>query len=640
MKLLIVESPGKIKKIQSILGDGWIVTASVGHIRDLPVKSLGVDTSTFVPTYDITKKDVMTKLKNLVSKCDEIYLATDPDREGEAIAWHLEDALKLKNPKRVTYSSITQKDVLEGISNARAIDMNLVKAQEARRVLDRLCGYLVSNPLGKIAGEKLSAGRVQSPAVRLVVERERAIQAFTPTTHYGVELLFENDFKILWNTDNFKDNHEYILDKELAEQIANITNVKATDFKEEEKRKAPFAPFTTSSLQQSASNTLKFAPKKTMELAQKLYEGGHITYMRTDSPNLSEEALQEIRAYCEKQGLPLVKTPRVWKSKENAQEAHEAIRPTYIENVSAGSNEEERILYELIRLRALASQLEDAVYCSQTALFESEYNGKIVCFEAKGNKLIFRGWKEIFNEDIALEEEAEDEIKSIPNFEIGSTLTAHKGNILTKKTQAPTRLTLATLVRELEKKGIGRPATYANILDNIMQKGYICEEKRKLHATALGEKLLDSMQGYFQFIEFGFTKIMEDGLDEIATGKSDYVSLVAKNYALLLEEIKKMEKEKGIPCPSCGAILKHIKTDKYDFFACDACQAKYNNNQGKPVKSIPKKQKLSTFTCPKCKKPLVEKPTKKGGIWFSCSGYPECIEKFWADDNNKPRYQG
>ncbi len=714
MKLLIVESPGKIKKLRSILGGQWEVAASVGHVRDLPDGAMGVEPPNFVPQYEPTKRggETLSKLGALVKKVDEVYLATDPDREGEAIAWHLQDALSLKNPKRVTYTSITEKDVLDGIAKCKTIDMDLVKAQESRRVIDRLCGYMVSPALNGIFGENFSAGRVQSPALRLVVERERAIRTFISTIHYGVSLTFEavegiqDGWKATWNTKSFlEDGQEYILDKGLAEKVATLRTLTVTTFEESDKKSAPPAPFTTSSLQQAASNALKLSPKKTMELAQKLYEQGHITYMRTDSPNLSAEAVQEIRAFCDSQGWPLVGKPRTWKSKTGAQEAHEAIRPTHVDLVEITLEAKDnallpmaQALYMLIRLRVLASQLEDAVFSVRKIALEGSLDGKSVLFEATGRTLVSKGWKVLFEKDDALaDEEDTEEVNAIPVLKEGNLVTALSANIYTKKTQPPTRFTQAALVRELEKKGIGRPATYAAILDNIItQKGYIKEEKQKLFATSLGEKLIDAMSGYFSFLDLEFTKGMETRLDTVADGKSDYTSLVAETYALLTQEITKIKQEKATPCPKCASVnfrhmvrrgeksynffvcpdcgikcnnvdgrpveqtgsvltdflcekcdskLYHRKgprkdgSGEYDFFACsdDTCKTSYNNVDGVPTAKKPK-GKLTEYKCKKCKKPLYEMPTKKGGVWFPCSGFPKCTEKYWPDNNGKPQF--
>ncbi len=704
MNLLIVESPGKIKKLQSILGSQWAVAASVGHVRDLPEKSLGIDTNTFKPQYLPTDrgKEVLAKLKKMVEQAGQVYLATDPDREGEAIAWHLEDALNLKNPKRVTYTSITEKDVLEGIGNARSIDMALVKAQEGRRVLDRFCGYMVSSPLSNVAGERFSAGRVQSPAVRLVVDKERAISSFISTTHYGVELLFkENDqeFSAQWKTENFLNTgEEYILDQELAKKVATLKTLEIKEFIESERKKAPPAPFTTSSLQQASSNALKFNPKKTMELAQKLYENGHITYMRTDSPNLSDEAIAEIFAYCDKCSYPRVDKARTWKSKEGAQEAHEAVRPTHFEIEDVDGTADEKALYQLIRLRAIASQLQDAVYAVRTVKLEAELEGKAVYFEAKGSLLTFQGWKVLFESDQATADDTEEEeANTIPLLEAGNSLTANSAKVLTKKTKPPTRYTQASLIRDLEKSGIGRPATYAAIMDNILSREYIAEKKQKLEATAKGEKLIELLYGQFGFLELDYTKEMEDRLDDIAMGKADYMSLVSDVYNTLTIEVDKFRKAKAVPCPACKGLnlsrkfkakeydffacadckatfanvngqpvvkekreipltdfectsckskLKHIMGEKdgrkYDFFACsnNDCKLVFDNENGQPVAKKPKEEaKKTQYKCPKCKSPLYEKPTKNGGVWFPCSGYPKCKEKFWADENGKPKFK-
>lgn len=378
MNLLILESPGKVKKVQSILGGDWKVVASVGHVRDLPERELGIALPNFTPSYTPTErgKEVLGRLKGLAASASAVYLATDPDREGEAIAWHLADALRLKNPRRVTYGEITESAILAAIKAPRSLDMALVSAQEARRVLDRFCGYLVSGPLSRAAGARLSAGRVQSPAARLVVEREQNIRNFVSVTHYGAELAFAEGWSATWLTRPWlEDGQEYLLNRALAEQAAALRSLTVLDCKESESRTAPPAPFTTSSLQQAASNALKFTPKQTMQLAQKLYEGGQITYMRTDSPNLSAEAVTEIRAFCESQGWPLVEKPRTWKSKDGAQEAHEAVRPTHIEVEDAGETAEEQALYRLIRLRTLASQLADAVYDVRTLRLCAELDG-------------------------------------------------------------------------------------------------------------------------------------------------------------------------------------------------------------------------------------------------------------------------
>ncbi len=585
-KLLILESPGKVKKVQEILGSGWKVAASVGHVRDLPVKEMGVAAPDFKPQYVPTErgKDVLGHLAGLVKNAEAVYLATDPDREGEAIAWHLEDALKLKDAKRVTYSEITEKAIKTALDAPRSIDMALVAAQEGRRVLDRFCGYMVSGPLSNVTGEKLSAGRVQSPAVRLVVEREREIQNFRSTTHYGVELTFENvdnitdGWKALWQIKPWLEGgQEYLLEKTLAGKVAALRSLEVTDCKESESRSAPPAPFTTSSLQQAASNALKFTPKQTMQLAQKLYEGGHITYMRTDSPNLSEDAVEALRAFCENQGWPLVEKPRTWKSKEGAQEAHEAIRPTHIEVEEAGETADEKALYRLIRLRSLASQLEDAVYAVRVLELSAELDGKQAVFEAKGRTLLSHGWKVLTAGDAAREDaDASTEPENpVPAMKAGTRPTALAGTVLTKKTKPAARFSEASLIRELEKRGIGRPSTYAAILDTIMSRGYVKTEKRFLVPTPVGVMVLDSLQGNFSFVDYEFTRTMEQALDDIAASKADYRTVVGEAHARLEQELQLFAKATGKVCEKCGKPMIHRvkkpgKDGKggYDFWGC------------------------------------------------------------------------
>ena len=586
-KLLILESPGKVKKVQEILGPGWKVAASVGHVRDLPVKEMGVATPDFKPQYLPTDrgKEVLSRLAGLVKNAEEVFLATDPDREGEAIAWHLQDALKLKNAKRVAYTEITESAIRAALSAPRSIDMALVAAQEGRRVLDRLCGYLVSGPLSNVAGEKLSAGRVQSPAVRLVVEREKEIKAFSSTTHYGAELTFENVDNI---TDGWKaswvvkpwieDGQEYLLNKSLAEKAAALRTLDVLDCTESESRTAPPAPFTTSALQQAASSSLKFTPKQTMQLAQRLYEQGAISYMRTDSPNLSQEAVQSIRALCESRGWPLVETPRQWKSKEGAQEAHEAVRPTHIEVEEAGETADEQALYRLIRLRTLASQLADAVFAVRTLKLTATVDGKEALFEAKGRTQVSPGWKVLQQAEVAqvVEDEGEDTTANpVPAMKPGTQATALSGAVITHKTKPASRFTEASLIRELEKRGIGRPSTYAAIIDTISSRNYVTTEKRFLVPTPLGEKVVSGLCGHFSFIEYDFTRTMEQSLDDIAEGKAEYRSVIASAYDRLFSEVREFAKATGKVCEKCGKPMVHRvkkpgKDGKggYDFWGC------------------------------------------------------------------------
>ena len=661
MNLLILESPGKVKKVQSYLGNDWKVVASVGHVRDLPERELGIALPDFTPAYVPTErgKEVLNRLKGLAASASAVYLATDPDREGEAIAWHIADALHLKAPKRVTYGEITASAIQAAVKAPRSLDMALVSAQEARRVLDRFCGYLVSGPLSRAASERLSAGRVQSPAVRLVVERERAIQNFVPVTHYGAELAFADGWCATWITKPWLESgQEYLLNKALAEQAAAVRSLVVLECKETESHTAPPAPFTTSSLQQAASNALKFTPKQTMQLAQKIYEGGHCTYMRTDSPNLSAEAVTEIRAFCESQGWPLVDKPRSWKSKEGAQEAHEAIRPTHAEVEEAGDTPDEQALYRLIRLRTLASQLADAVYDVRVLHLKAEVDGKEAVFEARGRVLRDLGWKVLTSTDAATQDEEADADapeNPVPMLTEGQNVTASGGKLLTKKTKPPTRFSEASLVRELENRGIGRPATFAAIVDTIMHREYVRVEKRQLVPTSLGEKVVDLLTGSFTFLDYEFTKAMEDNLDAIAGGKAAYREVMNKAHARLVSEVttftsKYPGQERKAPeptefvCNVCGKPLVHMKgqrkdgSGEYDFFSCSDrdCNTSYPNVDGKPGEAR-KKPEATKFKCKACGKALVKRESARGAF-FGCTGYPACKKIYQVGEDDKPDF--
>jgi DNA topoisomerase-1 len=661
--LLIVESPGKIKKLRSFLGPGWRVAASVGHVRDLPEREMGITLPDFRPVYEPTDRGrgVLAKLAEEVKSADAVFLATDPDREGEAIAWHLKEALKLKNPSRVTFTSITENEVKGAIKSPRALDVNLIRAQTARRILDRFCGYLVSGPLSRAAGKRLSAGRVQSPALRLVVEKERAIREFVVVTHFGAELMFNGGWKAVWEVKNWlQAGGEYLLDAALAGRAADIRALTADRCDEKVVKVPPPAPFTTSSLQQAASNALKLTPKKTMELAQKLYETGHITYMRTDSPNIAPEALAEIRKYCARGNLPLSDKARVWKSKEGAQEAHEAIRPTHIAVEDAGESPDEVALYRLIRIRTLASQLTDAEYAVRTVLLSSPLNGKSAVFNATGRTLAKPGWKTLLAEDAATadrEEGGEGPANPVPRISAGSAVQAVDGKVLQKKTRPPERYTEAALVRELEKRGIGRPSTYAAILETIARRGYVETVKRKLQPTELGETAVEYLSGSFSFADYGFTRDMEAYLDDLAEGKAVYREVLSKAYERLTAELDAFAKShhdaarNGPPaptafvCTACGKPLVHMRgqrkdgSGEYNFFACSDrdCGMTYSNNNDEPGEGK-KKHAPSEFKCKACGKPLVLRDGKKGKF-FGCSGYPVCKKIYWERDG-KPQKPG
>lgn len=660
--LVIVESPGKVKKITALLGAGYKVMASFGHVRDLPPKELGVSPPDFHPNYEPTERGrgKLAELGKAVAEASRVLLATDPDREGEAISWHLADALKLKNPERITFTAITKAAVQAAIAAPRAIDMPRVRAQEARRVLDRIVGYRVSPALSDRAGTPLSAGRVQSPAVRLIVDREREIAAFKVTEHYGAELTFDNadgtQWKAAWDTKpHLREGESYIVDDALAQQVATVRAVSVAAFADTEKGRAPAAPFTTSTLQQAAGKRLKFKPKKTMELAQKLYEAGVITYHRTDAPNMDAEGQADIADYANSAGLPLAASPRRWKAKEGAQEGHEAIRPTHAADLVAGDNDDERALYKLIWQRAVASQLADATYAVRSVRLSADAGGQPVTFAGSGRTLTAPGWLAVYADDANDKDESDDAEASsnpIPALAEGDALTASDGRMLTKHTKPPTRFTEPTLVAEMERQGIGRPSTYAAIIENITSRSYVTVgQKDYLFPSPIGEQIRDALVSRFQFAELDYTRGLEDQLDHIAEGTADYRAVVAAAWSSLDAELGALDTAEiavANPCPECGKAL-HRRKGQYGFFwSCGGypeCNVSLPDDKGKPgVRKAPPPP--TGFQCPKCSKELarrqgVSKPKAKGQKgrpydFYSCTGYPKCDATYQTGADGKP----
>jgi DNA topoisomerase-1 len=566
MNLMIVESPNKVRKIKAILAElgrgAWDVAASVGHIRDLPVKELGLTMPGYVPQYELSGRgaDVVKTLRARVAKAEGVYLATDPDREGEAIAWHLVQALKLKKAQRVSFDAITPEVIGRALERPRTVDTHLVHAQEARRVLDRLVGYQVSPVLSRQTGRRgLSAGRVQSPAVRLVVDREREIAAFRETRHFGAELLFErNSWRAQWETaawlkkggdkksgdgsgseDQDAPERKYILDEALAARAAACRECRVLTSGNRVARQAPPPPFTTSTLLQAASVRLHWKPEITAGVAQRLFEAGLITYHRTDSQNMSAEALREVRGYAQKRGLPLPAGARAFRSRGGAQEAHEAIRPTHFADEQAGEDGQQQALYRLIWQRAVASQLADAEWSVNTTRLEAKNGAETFTFKAEGRVLLKPGWLGLTAKDAA-EEDDEKEGEScgrVPVLAVGAAVRAEDGRVLHKKTQPPGRYTQASLIKKLESLGIGRPSTYPSILKNVMARGYMEEEKRLLRPTELGCVVVDALAARFSFVEYAFTRDLEQQLDDIAEGKAEYLPVVSAADERLQREI-------------------------------------------------------------------------------------------------------
>ncbi len=658
MKLLIVESPSKAKTIEKYLDGKYTVRASVGHIRDLPKsnkKAIDIEAG-FVPHYENSagKEKVISELKTLAHKADSIILATDPDREGEAISWHikqiLDDDKKVKSEiKRVAFNEITKEAIEEALKNPRDIDEKLVKAQEARRVLDRLVGYDLSGLIWKKVRYGLSAGRVQSPALRIIMEREREIRAFIPEKFWVIDGDFKTTKKYsltLSCTEEPRD--EKIVNKILAEGKKGTWKV--TDIKETEQKRSARAPFTTSTLQQVASTRLGFSPSRTMQIAQKLYEAGHISYMRTDSTNLSKQAQSQILALIAKKYGKEYAEAHTYKTKsKNAQEAHEAIRPTHVENMRGGVTDEQQKLYRLIWERAVSSQMVDAkvLRTKITANIDSD----IPDFTANGSRVIFPGW-------LTVDVDARGEDVELPKVSIGETLTLVDLRSTEKETQPPSRYTEAGLVKELEARGIGRPSTYASIMRTIEERGYVTKEGRTLFPTDTGDVVSTFLENNFmQYISDTFTAEMEDELDDIANGKREYVKTLKDFYGPFLKDVKSKDKiekitnlgsgPKEFPCPVCGKEM-YIKLGKNGKFL--SCVDFPNCMGGRTIDGkIMEGPKEIGEPCPLCgidKDGKQKELTKSGGgklviregrfgMFISCSRYPKC--KFIKEDEEEKK---
>lgn len=683
MKLLIVESPSKAKTIEKYLDGKYTVRASVGHVRDLPKsnkKAIDIEGG-FIPHYENSpgKIKVIHELQELAEKADTILLATDPDREGEAISWHLGQILKedkkvKTKAKRVTFHEITKEAIEEALKNPREIDEKLVKAQEARRVLDRLVGYDLSGLIWKKVRYGLSAGRVQSPALRIIMEREREIRAFIPEKFWVIEAQTKTEKNIdLLLTCSEEPRDEKLVEKILEKGKSGKWVV--TDIKESEQKRSPRAPFTTSTLQQTASTRLGFSPSRTMQIAQKLYEAGHITYMRTDSTNLSKQAQSQIIDLINKKYGKGMSEERIYKTKsKNAQEAHEAIRPTHVELVSSGTTDEQKKLYKLIWERTVSSQMVDAKVLRTKITSEIE-GEKLPEFQANGSRILSLGW-------LTVDTGARGEDVELPEVTTGEKLKLINLESIEKATEPPNRYTEAGLVKELEARGIGRPSTYASIMRTLEDRGYVTKEGRTLFPTDTGDVVSTFLENNFtEYISDTFTAEMEDELDEIAEGKRDYAKTLKDFYGPFSKEVKakdKMDKitnlgdaPKEFPCPVCGKemIVKLGKNGK--FLSCstfpdctgartidgkimegpkeigEPCPLCGEKHGGKLViregrfgmfiscsrypkcKFIKedeeeKKKKMTGVKCPACKDGEMMERRGKFGIFYSCSNYPDC----------------
>jgi DNA topoisomerase-1 len=687
MKLLIVESPSKAKTIEKYLDGAFTVRASVGHIRDLPKSNKdAIDIPAgFVPRYEISKgkEKVVHELTALGERATEIMLATDPDREGEAISWHLKELLdadkKIKVPiKRVTFHEITKEAVEEALKNPRDIDQDLVKAQEARRVLDRLVGYDLSGIIWKKVRYGLSAGRVQSPALRIIMEREREIRAFIPEQYWTIEGLFETNKKDKVSLSCVEEPR----DKKLVDKILELGNKEkwfVKDLKTSEQKRQPRAPFTTSTLQQTASTRLGFSPSRTMQVAQKLYEAGYITYMRTDSTNLSIVAQSQILALVEKKYGKEYAEKHFYKAKsKNAQEAHEAIRPTHVEQMNAGINDEQKRLYQLIWERVVSSQMSDAKLM-KTKITANIKEGVIPDFTANGSRVLFPGW-------LICDTGARGEDVELPEVKVGDPLNLLQLNSTEKATEPPNRYTEAGLVKELEARDIGRPSTYASIMKTLEDRGYVRKEGKTLFPTDTGDVVSSFLENNFaEYISDTFTAEMEDELDDIANGKREYIKTLKDFYIPFQKDVKEKDKlaktnnmgeaPADILCPVCGSNMivklsrggkfyscsrypectgartiegKVLEGPKETGEMCPLCGEKKGKSgggklvirQGKfgtfiSCSRYPKckfikqdeeetKRKMTDITCPVCKVGKMMERRGRFGIFYSCSNYPDC----------------
>lgn len=647
-KLIIVESPSKIKTIKKTLGSGYTVMASKGHVRDLPKSKLGVDIEhDFKPQYInmSDKKDLIKELKEAAANSDGVLLATDPDREGEAISWHLAHllALDLNEPNRVAFNEITESGVKAGIAAPHKIDLNLVDAQQARRVLDRIVGYKLSPFLWKKVKSGLSAGRVQTVALRLIVEREREIEKFNSEEYWSV------DAKLLAGTKSFKAALYGFADGKKIDVIPNaeeadkiVSELSGAEYivsalKKGTRKKQPAPPFITSTLQQEASRKLGFTGQRTMRIAQQLYEGvdvpgagttGLITYMRTDSLRISEEARAAAYKYITgrygKEYLP--EKPRYFKTKSGAQDAHEAIRPTSVgftpESVKDALTAEQYKLYKLIWERFIASLME---VCVQNTV-NADITAGDYLFKASGYSVKFDGFTVLYEEG---KDDDSAEGGALPEMKTGDKLKLKELTPNQHFTQPPARYTEPTLIKALDENGIGRPSTYAPILSNILGRDYIEREKKSLKPTNLGMVVSDLMVEYFdKIVDVKFTAGLEKQLDEIGAGKRGWVDTIKDFYkdfdklykkaedSLEGKRVKVPDEETDVICDKCGRKMV-VKSGRFGKFL--ACPGYPECKNTKPMPEDEVKQ-----PCPKCGGKLVKKTSKKGKKFYGCSNYPDC----------------
>jgi len=647
--LVIVESPAKAKTIKKYLGKNYSVEASMGHVRDLPKSSLGIDVEHgFEPKY-ITirgKGDLMAKLKKQAKIAKKVFLATDPDREGEAISWHLAATLGIEksNTYRIAFNEITKSAVQNAVKHPREIDVNLVDAQQARRVLDRIVGYKISPLLWKKVKKGLSAGRVQSVATRLVVDREREIDAFIPKEYWTIDAeLSKQKQKTKFIAKFYGDTNgkiELANEQQTNKILSELENAQyeVLNVKKSVKTRTPAPPFITSTLQQEANRKLNFTSKRTMQAAQQLYEGvnvggiglvGLITYMRTDSLRIADEAQAAAAAFIkENYGAEYApKKTRVYKTKKNAQDAHEAIRPSDVtitpDKIKDSVKPDLYKLYKLIWERFVASQMENATYDAQTV--DIKANNYI--FKANGSKIKFAGFTKIYVE--ATDNDAET--GKLPELENGEMLELSKLNESQKFTEPPARFTEASLIKTMEEDGIGRPSTYAPTISTILARGYIAKEKKSLYPTELGTIVTDLMTEHFNdIVDVDFTAKMEKQLDDVEAGSVDWVKIIGDFYEPFIKTLTEAEKNIGnievkdevsdVPCDKCGRMMVYKMGRFGKFLACPGFPECRN---AKPI------VKETGVNCPKCGGKILVKKSKRGKEYFGCENNPKCDFMTW-----------
>ncbi len=652
-KLIIVESPAKAKTISRYLGKGYKVEASQGHVCDLPKSQLGVD-----PDHDFELKyitirgrgEILSRIRKEAKNASQIYFATDPDREGEAISWHLYHVLGVDENQacRIEFNEVTKKAVQNAIKNPRKLDMGRIDAQQARRALDRLVGYKISPLLWAKIKKGLSAGRVQSVATRMVVERENEISAFIPEEYWDISARCsvkngkkEQTFSArLLSVDGNK--AQVTNEKEAADirKLIEKDSFIVSDVRTKEKKRMPTPPFTTSSLQQEAGRKLNFTTARTMQIVQQLYEGvdlagegtqGLVTYIRTDSVRISDDALNAVRSFIPQrfgaEFLPPEKNE--FKGRKNAQDAHEAIRPTDVtrtpESIKPSLSREQFMLYRLIYNRFIASQMSPAVYQTMTA----DIAGKHISLRFYGEHKTFAGFTALYEEGT---DEAVSSVEmTLPVLEANQKVTIQDISSEQHFTQPPSRYTEASLVRTLEENGIGRPSTYAPTISTIISRGYVSREKKRLYPTELGIMVTDMMKKYFaEIVDTEFTATMESRLDEVEEGNDDWRQILREFYPGFEQTLHTAEKEiekvevkdevSDVPCDQCGAMMVY-KMGRYGRFL--ACPNFPDCRNTKPILNY-----IET-PCPKCGKRLLEKISKKNRRFFGCEGYPECDFVSW-----------